>query len=116
LHGMVMVLRAARWTVDGKTLLGIAREPAKGAAQLYRFGEDGSPRVRSSDGPLSPSGSLQLSPDGRWAAALDARQQVVIISLESGTTSVLPRTSNDPVPRGWSPRGGLWITEAASIP
>jgi hypothetical protein len=62
---------------------------------------------------LSPFGYLQLSPDGRWAAALDDQHRVVLISLERGTSEVLPRQSKDPVPRGWSPRGGLWITEAA---
>ncbi len=113
LHGMEMVLRAARWTGDGRALLGIARDPAKGPAHLYRLAEDGSPPARVSDVPLSPFGYLQLSPDGRWAAALDDQHRVVVISLERGTTEVLPRQSKDPVPRGWSPRGGLWITEAA---
>jgi len=116
LRGMEMVLRAARWTVDGKALLGIAREPARGPAQLYRFAEDGSPPVRVSTVALTPFGYLQLSLDGHWAAALDDQQRVVIISLESGTAQVLPGTHSDPVPRGWSPRGGIWITEVASTP
>lgn len=113
LHGMEMVLRAARWTPDGRALLGIARGSGKGPALLYRLPEDGSPPAKISDVPLSPFGYLQLSPDGRWAAALDDQHRVVVISLARGTTEVLPRQSKDPVPRGWSPRGGLWITEAA---
>jgi dipeptidyl aminopeptidase/acylaminoacyl peptidase len=111
-HGLEIEIRAARWTIDGKAVLAIAREPGQGRAHLYRLAEDGSRPARISDAALNRIGYLQISPDGRWVAALDDQLRVVVISLQDGTVHLLPRTSNDPVPRGWSSHGDLWITQA----
>ena len=58
---------------------------------------------------------LELSQDGRWAAALDEDQRAVVVSLADGTARRLPLASRELViPRGWSREGQLWVTEGGS--
>ena len=111
MHGMEITLRAARWMADGKAVLAIARAPGQSQALLYRLSEDGSAPTRVSDAALHRAGYLQLSPDGRWAAAIDEQLRLVVISLQDGATHRVPQVGTDPVPRGWSPDGKLWITQ-----
>jgi hypothetical protein len=58
---------------------------------------------------------LELSQDGRQAAALDEQLRTVLISLADGTARRLPLPSRElVVPHGWSREGQLWVTEGGS--
>ena len=110
-HGFETEIRSARWSRDGRSVYAIARSSPDAPAFLYRFKEGGSAPEKISNARLSRIGCLQISSDEGWAAALDQQLRVAVISIQDGTATVLPRNSGQSVPRGWSRRGGLWITE-----
>ena len=73
---------------------------------------DGSPPTRLGDATFASDPYLQVSHDGRRAAALSGDLLTVIVSLQDGATYPLPlRSTERLVPRGWSEEGYLWITE-----
>jgi hypothetical protein len=109
--------RCARWAPDGKTVFLVARSRGDDAFHLYRLRSDASSLSRLGDAVFSPEPFLQVSPDGRWAAALDQEFRTVVISLDDGATRPLPSRGGDLViPRSWTPSGDLWITEGGRTP
>jgi hypothetical protein len=107
-----LVVRTARWMSGGKEAVVTGRAPGDSHVRLYRLGRDASSPVPVSDTALSYRGRLEISRDGRWAAAMDEDLRLVIISMEDGTALPVPRTGTDAVvPRSWSPEGNLWVTE-----
>jgi hypothetical protein len=127
-HGLEIPIRSARWAPDGKTVFVSARtengdglrhlhgraEHGDRIHHLYRLAEDGS-AVRVSETGLYGQAFLEVSADGRWAAAVDEDLRTVVISLTDGAARPLPFPSKELVlPRGWSREGHLWITEGGS--
>jgi eukaryotic-like serine/threonine-protein kinase len=110
--GLEFLWHSARWAPDGKTVFVVARSLGDDAFRLYRLRSDASSPARLGEAAFSPQAFLQVSPDGRWAAALDQEFRTVVISLDDGATRPLPYQGGDLViPRGWTPSGDLWITE-----
>jgi hypothetical protein len=99
----------ARWMPDGKGVLVVGRIPPDSDFRLYRLADDSSKPVRATDAPLF--GRLQVSQDGRWAAALDSDRQLIVVSLRDGATLSVPSGHVDAVPRGWAPDGSLWLSQ-----
>jgi len=111
-HGLEFGMRGGRWAPDGKSLLVVARPPGGGPFQLYRLAENGSPPTRLGDATFASDPFLQVSRDGRWAAALSGELRTVIVSLQDGATHPLALPSTElVVPHGWSAEGHLWVTE-----
>ena len=94
-HGLEIRGRAARWMPDGKGVLAVARAPGEDRLHLYRLAEGASGPARVSDTALSTTVYLQISPDGRWAAALDENLRLVVISLHDGATRQVPYAGTD---------------------
>jgi len=112
--GLEVSVRGSRWAPDGKTIVLAARPDGGDHVQLYRVAEDGS-ATRLSETGLFGMPFLELSHDGRWAAALDEQLSTVVISLADGTARPLPLASRElVVPHGWSREGQLWVTEGGS--
>jgi hypothetical protein len=111
-HGLEFSARGARWAPDGKTLFVSARpENGDGPYRLHRLAEDGS-TSRVSETGLAEMPFLEVSADGRWAAAVDENLRTVVISLTDGAARLLDFPSKELVlPRCWSREGHLWITE-----
>jgi eukaryotic-like serine/threonine-protein kinase len=110
--GLEFVWHSARWAPDGKTVFLVARSLGDDAFHLYRLRGDASSPSRLGTAAFNPQAFLQISPDGRWAAALDQELRAVVISLDDGATRPLPYQGGDLViPRGWTASGDLWITE-----
>ena len=107
-HGMEV--GAARWFRDGKRLVASCRSPSDEDYHLFVLPQDGSSPRRLSEVPLTPRRILHLSPDDRWAAALDKNSVLVLLSTQDGSVSRLPEAGADAVPRGWSSEGHLWVT------
>jgi eukaryotic-like serine/threonine-protein kinase len=111
-HGLEATTRGGRWAPDGKSVLIVARPPGGGRFHLYRLREDGSAPTSLGDTTFASQPYLQVSRDGRWAAAMTADLRAVIISLQDGATRPLPLASSELlVPQGWSREGHLWVTE-----
>jgi Tol biopolymer transport system component len=111
-HGLEYRARSARWMPDGKGVLVVARAPGEDRLHLYHLDEGAAGPARVSDAALSTTVYLQISPDGRWAAALDENLRLVVISLQDGATRQVPYAGTDlAIPRSWSPDGNLWVTE-----
>jgi len=111
-HGLEIRARAARWMPDGKGVLVVARAPGEDRLYLYRLAADASGPARVSNTALSTTAFLQVSPDGRWAAALDENLKLAVISLHDGATRQVPYAGADlAILRGWSADGSLWVTE-----
>ena len=106
-HGLE--IGGARWMPDGKGLLVIGRTPPESDARLYRLADDGSKPARVTDAPLLVP--LQVSQDGRRAAALDSNRRLIIVALRDGATLSVPSGQADAVPRGWAPDGSLWLSQ-----
>jgi len=110
--GLEFLGHDARWAPDGKTVFLVARSPGEDAFHLYRLRSDASSPSRLGEAAFRPQAFLQVSPDGRWAAALDQEIRTVVISLDDGATRPLPYRGGDfVIPRSWTPSGDLWITE-----
>ena len=108
-----LLVCTARWMPGAKEALVTARAPGENHVRLYRLGGDATGRAPVSNTALNFRGRLQVSRDGRWAAAMDEDLRLVVISLQDGTTRSVPGTGADTmVPRSWSPEGNLWVTEA----
>ena len=105
-----MEVSAVRWFRDGRRLLCICREASAGDFHLFVLPQDGSPATRLSDAPVISRRVLHLSPDDRWAATLDANENLVLVSTKDGSVYRLPEAGPDAVPRGWSAEGHLWVT------
>ncbi|HZW90375.1 MAG TPA: hypothetical protein VFF12_14930, partial [Myxococcaceae bacterium] len=113
-NGLEVSVRGSRWAPDGKTILLTARPDGGDHVHLYRVAEDGS-ATRLSETGLFGMPFVEVSRDGRWAAALDEQLSTVVISLADGTARRLALTSRElVVPRGWSREGQLWVTEGGS--
>jgi len=106
-HGLE--IGGGRWMPDGKGLLVGARTPPESDFRLYRLADDGSKPVRVSEAPLL--GPLQVSQDGRHAAALDSNRRLILVSLRDGETLSVPSAHADALPRGWAPDGSLWLSQ-----
>jgi len=112
--GLEVSVRGSRWASDGRTILLAARPDGGDHVLLYRVAEDGS-ATRLSETGLFGMPFLELSQDGRQAAALDEQLRTVVISLADGTARRLPLPSPElVVPHGWSREGQLWVTEGGS--
>ena len=111
-HGLEIVLRGGRWAPDGKSLLVIARRPGGDALTLSRLFVDGRPPVAVGNHTFASEPFLQVSVDGRWAAAIGAELRTVIVSLTDGVVHPLSLGSGAlVVPQAWSGEGHLWVTQ-----
>ena len=95
---------AADISADGKTLL-FSEQGFAGGPQyaVYIRGTDGSPAIR-----LGKGNAQGLSPDGKWALAIDLTPptQIVLLPTGAGEPRVLPRhTVQDLQWAGWMPDG-----------
>ncbi len=94
--------RAADISADGRTLLLSAEDPG-GLPGVYVRGMDGSPAVRIGSGQ-----AVGLSPDGKWALALQggASGRLVLLPLRGSDSLVLPRGGIESYRRArWVPDG-----------
>src|SRR5262249_20043855 len=103
-------LTATRWFRDGKRVVAVGRAPSDEEYRLFILLQDGSAPSRVSDIPLTARRTLQLSPDNRWAAALDKNDVLILLSTGDGRVARLPEAGADAIPRGWSSEGHLWVT------
>jgi eukaryotic-like serine/threonine-protein kinase len=110
--GGLVQIGGARWMPDGKEVLVVGRSADENHFRLHRLTGDASAPRAIGEATLRRA-PLQLSRDGRWAAALDEDARPVIISVRDGSTHLVPRADARPVvPRGWAPDGSLWVTAA----
>jgi len=114
-HGLEIQTRGARWAPDGRSVLVVARPPGGGPFHLFRLREDGSAPVQLGNTEFASQPYLQVSADGRWAAALTSEFRAVVVSTGDGTVRPVPFEETElVVPRGWSRTGDLWVTQGGS--
>ncbi len=108
--------RAADISADGRTLLLSSEDPG-GTPAVHVRGMDGSPAVRIGSGR-----AVGLSPDGKWALALQGGDagRLVLLPIEGGDSLVLPRGRIASYRRArWMPGGGAILlvgSEAGRVP
>ena len=90
-HGLEIALRGGRWAPDGKSLLVIARRPGGDRLTLSRLFVDGRPPVAVGDHAFASEPFLQVSVEGRWAAAIGAELRTIIVSLTDGSAPAVAR-------------------------
>jgi serine/threonine protein kinase len=104
----------ATWMPDGRHLIVSAHEEAAGA-RLYLVDVDGVV-IR----PIGPEGTLYhwngVSPDGSRVIAQNPERQIAAYQLDGNAASVVPDTTGDDRPIGWTADGTEVFVVTAGIP
>jgi hypothetical protein len=104
-----LIIEAARWLPDGRTILLVARRPSERDSHLYALGaDDGTLRLASPVLLYSAQG-MYLSPDGRLVATWTASRQPVLLSVADGNP-ITALGLQGAAPVGWASPGELWVT------
>jgi Tol biopolymer transport system component len=115
LEGNVEV-SSARWFPDGR---GVLLEGSEGAHGVRLFRQDldgGSPRAITPEGVRLISGG-EISPDGRWIAAIGPDQKAYLYPVEGGEPRAIPGWGENDELSGWTEDGrGLFVYAHGELP
>jgi len=117
LPGTEGVLWAA-WMPDGKSVVWAAPSPT-GSVRLCRQAIDGGEPHLIFEGAIA-AGILrpfQVSPDGRWVAAMAPDDRIMLYPVAGGEPRELPATLTGDTPSAWTKDGrGLYVSRLDSPP
>jgi len=104
-RGPLTVFTGVSWLPDSGSVVISARESDQPPRLYVQRLNGGPPRPVSPSGYSFPAYHPTASPDGRWAAALDAEKRVAIASLTDGTARPLAGAEPGDSPVRWSADG-----------
>jgi hypothetical protein len=107
-----LAITKAKFLPGGNSLLLVGQEQGH-APRLYVRALD-EPRAR----PITPEGvrGLAPSPDGKWVAVLDERDEPAIFPIGGGPPLRVPGVSPGDVPFGWGDDGFLFVGRIGGMP
>jgi Tol biopolymer transport system component len=102
-RGPLRDLTAVTWMPDMQSVLISGQEDGKSPRLYLQPVSGGPPRAVSPDGFSFPTYASVVSPDGRWAAALNADKLPFLVSLADGTAHRLENAGAGDTPLRWTP-------------
>jgi len=105
-RGPIVSYQATAFFPDGERLLLAANEEGKPVRLYVQSVETGGPRAVSGPGFRITTSTDAISPDGRFAAVIDAEDRVLLFPLDGADPSPVPGLEPGDIPMRWSADGG----------
>ncbi|MGA2360506.1 MAG: protein kinase [Terriglobales bacterium] len=113
-HDSIEHIRA-RWFPDGKRFLFLGNEPGHGVRLYVQGLEDAKPRAISPEGVSATQ--WEISPDGKFVAAVGPDQQGYLYAVDGGDPRPIPGFPQGDTPVAWTGDGrGLLFYRAGELP